>query len=375
MKLTGICVGSAIIGFNLLASSEAFALSNSDTGGLNNALGFNAFVFNDLTATGGDTEGRLAVGGNLTVNNSYSVSGCSSPDCDTVTGAAGSQPQSNGTRDDLVVAGDILTNSSSTVSWGQEAGNARVGGSVASDVNITFTNTNGNSLFQNVGAANVGVDFAAQAHALLRDSTLLSQYGSTGTVTTDNANFLTLEGTDQNFNVFNLTAAQWGGSGKTRTIDVPQHSKVLINVDGATITLSGGEFNFGEDGCRPAIFNDPNAPVCEDPLDFSPNTIVNYSQAHQIDLDGLTHEGSFLAPRARLIVVGGVINGQSVLDEVEATSGFEFHFRENNGASFQSEIEAIPLDVNHSSALVAAGVFFGGLKLRKLRQQREKLEE
>ena len=381
MKLTGVFVGSAIIGFNLLTSSEAFALSNSDTGALGNALDFNAFIFNDLTATGGDTEGRLAVGGNVTFNGSYSVGECSSNSsvsqpCRVVTDtsgnpvstpnnrvAGGSQFQSNGGRDDLVVGGNIISNASGGTSFNLLAGNGQVGGSVT---NVTISALQGNQLFTNRGANNVGIDFAAQEQGLKDNSTRLSQFAQTGNIVRDTSNFLTLSGDHQGLNVFNVTDDQWGGN-KTRTIDVPDGSKVLINVSGEIVELAGA-FDFGADDCQ---FTSPNS--CEEPLDFSPNTLINYFEATQIDMTTFQHEGAFLAPLATFNVSGGAINGQAILDTVIAEQGFEFHFRENNGTSFNQE--AIPFDVNHSSALVAAGVFFGGLKLRKLRQQREKLEE
>jgi len=331
---------------------------------LSNALDFNALIFNDLSVLSGDTEGRLAVGGNFIIENGrYSVSGCSSPDCVILVPPAGSQPQSNGQRDDLVVGGDITNLSQTdTAAWEQTSGNAVVGGTVGPGVNITFGG--GNTLNQNVGSSNVGVNFANQQTALIQDSVAFSTFTSNGSIIENDPNFLTLSGSDPILNVFNISASEWGGGSKTRTIDVPQGSQVLINVSGQTIDVSGGEFNFGTQGCRPPIFATQNP--CLDPTDFAPGTLVNFPEARNINYAALEHQGAFLAPRAEFQADGGAINGQSVLASARTGNGFEFHYRADNGRPFNPNPgQPIPEPLTILGTGLVAG-FLPLLKRKKL---------
>lgn len=345
--MTKICK-IALVSLSCIVSVSASQYTMAAT--LSNALDFNAFIFNNLTTSGGDTEGRLAVGGNLTVNSSYSVSGCSSLDCTRVDNQPNSQPQSNGTRDDLVVGDDILNSGTNTVSWGQLAGNAKVGGSVASNVSISVTAPN--QLITNAGAGNVGVNFNTQAMALRQDSLNFSNLSMNGTVSTDTATTLTLLGSDPNLNIFNITANQWGGSSKSRFIDVPQNSQVVINVSGGNVNLSGGTFNFGVENCSAPIFM--MSPVCKNRLDFAPSTLVNFFEATTIDYATFEHEGAFLAPLAYFMSNGGVINGQAVMSSATVMNGFEFHFRANNGKEIN-----IPQEIPEPSTVLGSFVVLG----------------
>lgn len=309
----------------LLISTLAWQTPQAAT--LTNAYGFNAFIFGDLSASGGDTEGRLAVGGTMTVTGGYSVSGCSSPDCTVEVAPSGSQPQSNGTRDDLVVAGNINHGGGAPVSWSQLSGNARVGGAVDPNVNISFIG--GNQLFEGVLGSALGVDFAAAESALLQDSATLSALSSTGNVVTDTTNTLTLQGTNSGLNVFNLTADQWGGSAKSRYIDTPLGSQIVINVSGLNVDLASGILQFGAEGCLDPIFS--INPACQANTDYAPNVLVNYFEATTISMSAFEHQGAVLAPLATLDASGGSINGQTVLASADTDTGFEFHFRANNG--------------------------------------------
>ncbi len=314
--------------------------------------GFSALVFGDLNTQGGDTEGRLLVGGDMNVDGSYSVGTCTSG-TEICEDSLYNLSQSNGERHDLIVGGDL----SGSASWAMENGNAYIGGDLDSGVSID--GVNGNQVYSGDPMENLDnvLDKAyEQVLNLTSDLTEISA-GTTGTVT-DNGYSLVLKGDDPYLNIFNVTAEQWGGSGKTRYIDVPQGSQVVINVDGETVDISGGTIYYGEEGCMPEEFGIPTAPVCEDPLDYSPNTIVNYYEATTVNISAFDHEATMLAPMAELNASGGSVNGTSVVASANTSNGFEFHYRpdeEGEDGGNGDSSERVP-EPNATFSLLALGV-------------------
>lgn len=303
---------SALLGAGLLFPSSANAIQ------LTNARGFNAIIFGDLNASGGDTEGRLAVGGDMILPGSYSVGDCSSGSiiCEY---PGNSLPQStDGSRIDLVVGGDIIGNAS----WGMNSGSASIGGNI-NGVSITTVPGSPNVIVDGLGA-NIPFDFATTEADLISDSAFLSTLPETaGTTVTNNWGELILQGTDPNVNVFNITAAEWTSSVWRRTIDVPEDSQVVINVSGETVNISGGDMVFAPLYC--------SGWQCPEVSEYSGRTLVNYYEATTINISGFEHEGSMLAPLAELIVSGGGINGQTVVASANTSNGFEFHYRDFGG--------------------------------------------
>jgi len=294
----------------LLAATLLFPLS-ANAIQLTNGQGFNAIIFGNLEADGGDTEGRLAVGGNMLLSGSYSVGDCSSGPI--ICGEEGNSLSPEGSRIDLVVGGDI-TEISGDVNWGMNSGSARIGGNI-NGVNISTVAGSPNTIVSGLGA-NIPFDFATTAANLIADSASLSGLPNTaGTTVTNNWGDLVLKGTDPNLNVFNITAAEWTGDGTTnvwrRTIDVPESAQVVINVSGETVNISGGDM-VGK---------------------YTGQTLVNYYEATDINISAFEHEGSMLAPNAKLTISGGAINGQTVVASANTSVGFEFHYR-NFGGSF-----------------------------------------
>ncbi|WP_017660597.1 choice-of-anchor A family protein [Baaleninema simplex] len=295
---------------------------------LHNGLGFNAIVFNDLLAESGDTEGRLAVGGNLKLPGSYSVGDCSSGTIICSKPGNVLERSIDGSRIDLVVGGDIT----GSAAWGMNSGSARIGGNI-SGVDITTVPGSPNTIVDGLGN-NLPVDFADLKADLRRDAHLLSTLDTTdGTAVTATPWSLVLKGTNSDLNVFNIDADTWAGStGLTRYIDVPDGAKVIVNVAGERVDISGGQLNFGSEGCLdPAFAGIPGVKICGDPEDFSTRMLVNYYEAKTINLSAFDHQGSLLAPTANLSVSGGSVNGQSIVESAQARSGFEFHYRGNGG--------------------------------------------
>lgn len=273
-----------------------------------NSLGqhYNAILFGNLNASGGDTEGRLLVGGNATYTVSYGVGSA----------VIGLTLPPSSTRDDLVVLGNLST----ITNWGVNA-NAVYGGTLSGpgvsnlspgatqrqQASITLDLLTGNALSNGLGITMAQLLAESQANS--------SAWGSLADrgVVTKSAQFttLTLEGNDAVLNVFNITAADWTNS--TIDITAPAGSTVLINVGGTTVTASGGAVVLHGVTRENVLYNLPKATV--------------------LSLASRGLEGSLLAPFLTSGTFdGGNVNGQSVLSgTITQQNGFEFHNFPFNG--------------------------------------------
>ncbi|WFB35466.1 choice-of-anchor A family protein [Kiritimatiellota bacterium B12222] len=266
---------------------------------LGEAQNFNAVIFGDLTAENADTEGRLAVGGNASIPSSYSVG-------HSVIGPQ--NPQSNGTRNDLVVKGDVtLPAGYVTVNFG----NVQVGGSVSGTG--VFSQLAPNASYSNVSNFENDIfNFTAVESMVRSYSSYWSTLSSSGSVT-DLEYELQLSGSNPMLNVFNVTADEWATNG-ARYIDVPEGATTLINISGEMVTTVGGTVVFGT---TPDTLKNPD--------DYRNNVIYNLYDATSIQSDYLLWEGSVFAPDATLTTTGGAINGQAFLGDVYQQEYFEFH--------------------------------------------------
>ncbi len=291
------------VNLGLLASLAAGSLLHAQVD-LGAAQGYNAVIFGNHTAFSADTEGRLAVGGNSQLPSSYSVG-------QSVIGTQ--NPQSNGTRNDLVVAGNLnLSGGIVTVNFG----NVQVGGTINGPGTLSqgFGNTSSASVSN--FAENI-FDFYSVRNRMDSYSSLWAGLTANGTV--DDQGFeLTMVGSDLELNVFSVTAEQWNLTG-SRVIDVPLGSTAILNISGTTVSNGGGDIRFGSS---------------LNPLDasgFRGNVIYNLASATSIQSDFLSWEGTVVAPNANWTANGGAINGQAFLGSAVQTNGFEFHNFSLNG--------------------------------------------
>jgi choice-of-anchor A domain-containing protein len=230
------------------------------------ALGFNLFVLGDLTQSGSDTEGRIAVGGDARLDG-YSV------------GTA--LPPSGGSRDDLVVGETVVFTNGAVPN-----GNAVFG------VLGTFTNVGFGS-----GASRQGepLDFGAVAAALLARSEAWGALAPDGTTSVQyyggSRAVVTLTGTRPGLNVFALRGADLSST-NTLSITAPAGATVLVNVSGAEVQIRGMGFSVQGADREHVIYNLPEATT--------------------LALDGVGVEGTILAPRADTSFAGGAINGTLV---------------------------------------------------------------
>ena len=262
---------------------------------------FNALVFGDLAAFGGDTEGRLAVGGTASITANYSV-GFSSVGW-AVSNAFG------GMVDAFVVGGNLADGSwgvnGNVVYGGERTGVKRwmsSGNLVRKVVPVTFRKDG------SVPSDGSGMTFDTIRTNLEARSVRFAAFEDRGVLSIDNGDpyYLTLTATNATLNVFNISTAVWNGSGKQIKVVAPAGATVLINVHGASVSVVNSTM------------------VVEGTtLEY---VLVHYVDATHVVSTGFDHNASVLAMKAAGTLSGGAINGRAVFGgSVTTTNGFEFH--------------------------------------------------
>ncbi|MBC8202785.1 MAG: choice-of-anchor A family protein [Planctomycetes bacterium] len=242
-------------------SSTILVSSFANGSGLGPADGFTIFTIESYQANNTDCTGRVAVGGPATYNNFGVGSGLSN---------------SNGTRDDLIVAGNLTWNNGQNFN-----GNIQAAGPTTL-LNVGYPNgTVGDS---------VSIDFDDAEIELQELSDDLFLATANGSVS-NSWGQLSMVGTDSELNVFFLTQSDlnplWGMS-----ITVPQGSTVLVNVDHQTMQLN----NF-----------QPTLNGCDET-----SVLWNFPDSVSIQMNSIGWKGTILAPNASIQFNNGQIDGALV---------------------------------------------------------------
>lgn len=231
-------------------------------GPLGLADGYNTFIFNDFNGSS-DTEGRLAVGGNATLDH-YSVG-------DKLAADSG---------DVLVVGGDL------TFTGGRVYhGDAWIGGSA---------NLPGYAIAD--GTTHIGegvpVDFAAAQLELTQLSQSLAAISANGNLTSAWGG-MTLQGDNSSLlQVFEVAGSDLASLNNLAITDLAAGATVVINVTGTVSGLTNmGMWSF--EGIRDQV-------------------LFNFADAELLNFGGVAIEGSVLAPKATINASWGVIWGTTV---------------------------------------------------------------
>ncbi len=259
---------------------------------------FNAIIAGDFEASGGDTEGRLAIGGNARFLFGYSVGFASVGEP-----IAPASPET----DRLIVGNDLYDGSfgvnGNIVFGGTRYGPTRymTGNTLRAITPVTFTpdgNVPDDGSGMSLSDMNSRLRLASAMIGSMDDHGLTNVFQDTWT--------LTLQGADPVLNVFNVQAADWNGASKENRIAAPAGSTVIVNIHGSTITLTNGSIVLAG---------------------VSPNHVLyNYVDATTVSSASFIHQGAVLAPYANAHLTGGGINGFSFFGgSVNTSIGFEFH--------------------------------------------------
>jgi choice-of-anchor A domain-containing protein len=305
---------------NLRAATAAILaviIASPATAGILGVAGdFNGFVFGNLNSAGQDTEGRLAVGGNFTASN-Y--------------GVGVTLTNSHGTRDDLVVGGNM----NAIGAWQVFNGNAVWGASLTASP----TTPNGNT------HQGTPVDFAAAQAYLTAKSAYWGSLAATGTSVLTFST-LTITGTNPGLNVFQVAQSDWQNS-SDKQIHIPVGATALINIAGTSISYQGGLALNGSSSAagNPAL----------------PGVLYNFPNATSISNNNIALLGSLLAPLATLTINGGNIDGNGIALNVIQQNGGEFH-----NFTFTGDLPSVPVPEPGTFALLLLGAV--ALISRRVRQ-------
>jgi choice-of-anchor A domain-containing protein len=295
-------------------TTNLFTIPNSLLSGTFAGSGnFNAIIFGNLDAGRGDTEGRLAVGGNFAFNAigyGYSV-GLSGPD-------VGSVDAPDNT-DNFVVNGN----------FNNVANNWQVRGNF-----IYNTATDGISMpshaapGQSYGGIANHILFSSLLTRYKTLSTNLKDFVSDGAVSQE-ANWapIKLKGIKL-VNIFTLTIPDGHNSGFD--VEIPEGSTAIVNVTNSTVNIAGGNMTVSTVGIPT--------------YGAGAKVLFNFPNATQISMASFGMLGSFLAPYADFSGNGGSINGQTVIGgNVSQMEGFEFHNFSFTG-NFETSLPVTLLD-------------------------------
>jgi choice-of-anchor A domain-containing protein len=277
------CVQLLILGLLLIGHSHTAALAAAQSGGptsqaapaffngetdpnisaaLSEALKFNLFILGDLTQRRSVLYGRVAVGGNATLE--Y----CRIGDA---------MPRSRENRADLVVGGTLVFTN----------GTVAKGGIVAASATLTHVGIPHGRL----GEAPL-VDFASHGPALTQLSTSLGQLPANGTTAIrERSNLkkqITLAGMEQRLNIFAISGQDLAAT-QTLIIKVPAGSSVLINITGPASRFQSLGFAIGNTNRQQILYN--------------------FYEATDLTLNDDRIQGSILAPQAKITLVAGRVNG------------------------------------------------------------------
>lgn len=197
-----LLIGTIVLMTFLAPQSQAYILDLQD------ASPYNALVFSDMEASRSDTEGRLAVGGNLSLDN-YAVGLKLNP--------------ADNRYDTLTVGGELNFTDGHIYN-----GNARSGGQ---ETMTSVGYTGGEYISGNP------LDFAALEQQAQTTSADWSTFAN-NTSTSLNNNQLHLFGDNTELNVFSITATDLDTLTSEFILEIPDNSWALINVIGADITIA-----------------------------------------------------------------------------------------------------------------------------------------
>ena len=295
------------------AAAPAFALS------LGTADAYNAFIFGDFTSQNSDVQGRLAAGGNVSLQN-YAL-------------GDGLPVDTSGTTNTLVAGGSL------TFTNGQiNNGNAVIGQTAT----LSGVNVPQGTLTQN---AAVPIDFAAEQTYLTDLSTQLAAMAATGTVKYESWGglFFTGDGASdlQVFNIDGSLLATANTFGFLNNIaNAPENATMVFNVSGESASMH----NFGMDAFKNALGASYD------------NVLFNFYEAGSLTLYGIAIQGSILAPLADVQADNGNINGTAIAQSWDGT--MQFHH-----VPFESTESTTPAPVSGTLILLFSGLIaLAGLK-------------
>jgi choice-of-anchor A domain-containing protein len=257
---------ATLIGVSLMAMMPRSASAAS----LGNADGYNVFLLGDMTQNNTDSEGKVAVGGNVNLSSF----------------ATGMNLSGNS---DMLVVGGNVNYPSGTVGQGGNGGIVYGG-----NLNTTAQLDYGSDRQENL------TGFFGQASQQLNQLSdrLFGLSTTNGATSQRNYSTLNLTGTNTAFNLFNVSAADFQGANSWQ-FNVPGSATVVVNI-------SGGNVNWQNTGFALNGLN-------------RNQILYNFAQTTALTLSGIGIQGSILAPDAAVNFNNGQVNGQLIAQGLSGT--------------------------------------------------------
>ncbi len=301
-----------ILSLALIATSMPLLAMADDLG---TAGQFNGYIIGNASPQYTDVQGTYAVGGNATISATINESLVNEPYA-LVVGGSLSLTSDN-------VYGNIFTGSNANLSNPSVTGNidsngqvslsnyGTVGGSIVYGTSYSNPNTTVSGTI-NQGTTTAPFSFSAVDAAVQSKSTSWASIAANGTSNLSYST-LTLTGTNNSFDVFNVSASQLAKE-SSFIINAPSAATVLINVAGTSDNFAGG-FNVG--GLQ------------------NGHILFNFYQATSLSIQGVGVYGSVLAPFANVNFSSGQLNGTLVAGSL--VGGGELH-----NDLFNGNIQSVP---------------------------------
>lgn len=267
--------GSTIIGHyrNNLIGADPKAIQN----GLGIAADFNAFVFENFTSLSSAVEGRLAVGGNLNLQN-FSV---------------GHKLNANSLSDVVLVGGNAAFTSGRVY-----YGNLLAAGSVAGVTNSVVYGMAKGSVVK--GNRPLPFNVAGEQDYLRELSQNIATLPANGSVTLQWGGYKFKGDCTKNLQVFNVNAVELSTANSVAISCIPAGATVIFNVSGEYAAIQN-------------IGLQPLASIRD-------KVLFNFPQAISLRLRSVGVEGSILAPYANISEPAGNINGQVIAKSWQSTT-------------------------------------------------------
>jgi len=249
------------------------------------ASSYNAYTNEDFVCVNSDVQGRLAVGGDASIQD-YSIAcdvSATGGDCVSFGSVTCADLTDSGTNaNSFVVGGNLFATNGEVV-----VGNAVYGG--------TFNNDPSFQAGSGCSFVNQATDFSTNGQYLQDLSLSVSNLQATGSVTNNYGSYVLTGTYSPTMEVFSLTADQLCNSYGFTITGILTTASIFVNVAGSSISCG----NFGMQG-------------------YSPNKAVfNFYQATSLSIFNIQWQGSILAPLADSSNFGnGVIDGQVFVNSI-----------------------------------------------------------
>jgi choice-of-anchor A domain-containing protein len=261
-----------LVGLSLGFSQKATATSNA----LGVASNYNVFTIGSFSESNTDVEGALAAGGSITFSNDGIGTSLTSTALTSLNG-------------DAVVAGGSVSLTNGQV----------YDGSVVYETTNTSNDTLLHGSYSKVTSTNSPINFSSAATSLKSLSTSLDALTTTGTVT-NSYGAITLTGTGS-LEVFNLSGSTLS-SANGLTINAAAGATVVVNISGTSDSLANFQMTINGTSQQDVLYN--------------------FYQATSLTDNGVTVDGSILAPQANLTFGYISVNGNVVANSVSGNAQF-----------------------------------------------------